>query len=164
MARDLIRSTRWLWVTETLLASVITTPCWASQSVTSGRSQWEQPFQVKLSPSAAHRLRIVPTTRCVRDVLNKCTFGAAVDYDGDGKPDQVRMVDGPDVSAIVVTFADPPRRPALAVASFKGRWDGRCYIAPAKAYRNAIALTCPESSAAVFALRKGKPSVLWLAD
>lgn len=164
VARDLIRSTRWLWIAGMLFASGITAPGWALKSPPSSRSQWEQSFQVRVSPAAVNRLRIVPATRCVRDALNKCTFSAAVDYDGDGKPDRAQMMDGPDFSAIVVTFADPSRRPSLAVASFKGRWDGRCYIAPAKAYRNAIALICPESSAAVFALQNGKPSVLWLAD
>ena len=96
-------------------------------------------------------------------VLAKCTFTARVDYNGDGRLDLARMVEGGGISAILVELASGKGKPLL-VATFKGRWNGGCYIAADGADRTAIAFTCPEASAALFKLRQGKPAALWLAD
>jgi len=74
------------------------------------------------------------------------------------------MVDGPGLGALVVEFAGKPKRRPMAIASFKERWAGNCYIEPDRTDRTAVAFICPESSAAIFKMRNGKPAVRWTGD
>lgn len=126
-------------------------------------SGWESPFQAGTPDAVRDKLIRVPAERCDRDPYNKCTFTAPVDYDGNGTADIVRMVDGRGVSALVVEFAGKPKR-TMTIASFKGRWTGSCYIEPDRSDRTAVAFICPESSAATFKMRNGKPAVRWTGD
>lgn len=164
MKLDQVRSRRSLLAAGLLVAAFGSSQSAAKEQGAKSPAQWEQPFQAGVPQIGKVRLQPLPASRCVKDGYNKCTFSAAVDYDRDGKLDRVRMMEGSNVSAIVVEFAGLPKRRPATVASFKGPWDGGCYIEPSRDYKNAIAFTCPEASAAVFAMRNGKPSVLWLAD
>jgi hypothetical protein len=74
------------------------------------------------------------------------------------------MVDGARVGALVVEFAGKPKRGPMTIASFKERWTGSCYIDAHRTDRTAVAFTCPESSAAIFKMRNGKPAVRWTGD
>ena len=134
-------------------------------STASQRDQrWTSPFQAGQPSLQPSRWRTLALTRGDRsDPLAKCTFTARVDYNGDGRLDLARMVEGGGISAILVELASGKGKPLL-VATFKGRWNGGCYIAADGADRTAIAFTCPEASAALFKLRQGKPAALWLAD
>jgi hypothetical protein len=125
---------------------------------------WESPFQAGTPDPVRERLIPVPAGRCDKADFNKCTFTARVDYDGNGTADLVRMVDGRGVGALVVEFAGRPKRRPMAIASFKGQWTGSCYIDPDRTDRTAVAFTCPESSAATFKMRNGKPAVRWTSD
>jgi hypothetical protein len=87
-----------------------------------------------------------------------------VDYDRNGAVDTVRMMDGRDVSVLVVEFAGKPHQRPLTIASFKGRWTGSCYIEPDRADRTAVSFICPEASAATFKMRNGAPAVRWTGD
>lgn len=127
-------------------------------------SIWESPFQAGKPDLVRDKLRPVPAARCVRDGYNKCTFTARVDYDGNGTVDIVRMVDGLGVGALVVEFAGKPKRRPMTIASFNERWTGSCYIEAARTDRTAVAFICPESSAAIFKMRNGKPAVRWTGD
>jgi len=126
--------------------------------------QWTSPFQAGQPSIPSDQWRTLPASRCDRgDCLAWCTFTARVDYNGDGLPDLARMVEGAGISAILVGLAGSKGRSLLA-ATFKGRWNGACYIAADATDRTAITFTCPEASAALFKLRRGKPAALWLAD
>lgn len=135
-----------------------------SQAAHSTPFAWEQPYQAGIPMVTRDRLKPLAMSRCLRDEYNKCTFSAAVDYDRDGRIDKVRMMEGGEVSALVVEFGGPKKREPLAIGSFKGAWNGSCYIERSAEYKGAVAFTCPEASAAVFAMRNGRPSVRWLAD
>jgi hypothetical protein len=74
------------------------------------------------------------------------------------------MMDGPGVGALIVEFAGKPKRRPMTIASFKEPWSGSCYIEPDRTDRTAVAFTCPESSAAIFKMRNGKPAVRWTGD
>jgi hypothetical protein len=74
------------------------------------------------------------------------------------------MVDGPSVGALVVEFAGKPKRRPMTIASFKERWAGNCFIEAGRTDRTAVAFTCPESSAAIFKMRNGRPAVRWTGD
>lgn len=134
-------------------------------STASQRDQrWTSPFQAGQPSLAPSRWRTLGDSRCDRsDPLARCTFTARVDYNGDGRPDLARMVEGAGRSAILVDLAGRKGRSLLA-ATFEGQWNGGCYIAADATDRTAIAFTCPEASAALFKLRRGKPAALWLAD
>jgi hypothetical protein len=127
-------------------------------------STWESPFQADRPDLVRDKLRPIAAGRCDNAAYNKCTFTARVDYDQDGKADLVRMVDGPGVGALVVEFAGKPKRRPMTIASFKEPWAGSCYIEPSRTDRTAVAFICPESSAAIFKMRNGKPAVRWTAD
>lgn len=137
----------------------------AEASVTLERQQrWTSPFQAGQPKLVANRWRTLEVFRCDRsDPLAKCTFTTKVDYNGDGRRDLARMVEGASVSAIVVDLAGTKGRTVVA-ATFRRPWNGSCYIAADPRDRTAIAFTCPEASAALFKLRGGKPAALWLAD
>ena len=138
---------------------------WPQLAIAETRTDvWESPFQAGRPDLLRDRLRPVPATRCDHAAYNKCIFAARVDYDQDGKVDWVRMVDGPGVGALVVEFAGKPKRRPMTIASFKDPWAGSCYIEPSRTDRTAVAFTCPESSAAVFKMRNGKPAVRWTGD
>ena len=126
--------------------------------------RWTSPFQAGQPFLLPNRWRTLPASRCDRsDPLAKCTFTARVDYNGDRRFDLARLVEGGGISAIIVDLGGSMGKPLLA-ATFKGRWNGSCYIAADATDRTAIAFTCPEASAALFKLRGGKPAALWLAD
>lgn len=127
-------------------------------------STWESPFQAGTPDLVRDRLRAVLAERCDNAPYNKCTFTARVDYDQDGTTDLVRMVDGPEVGALVVEFAGKPKRRPMTIASFKGPWTGSCYIEPDRTDRTALAFTCPEASSAIFKMHNGKPAVRWTSD
>lgn len=126
--------------------------------------RWTSPFQAGQPSLARGQWRPISASRCDRsDPLAKCTFTARIDYNGDGRLDVARMVEGAGISAILVDMAGAKSKSVLA-ATFEGQWNGGCYIAADAEARNAIAFTCPEASAALFKLRRGKPAALWLAD
>ncbi len=126
--------------------------------------KWESPFQAGTPDPKRDKLRPVPSSRCDHEPYNNCTFSARIDYDGDGAPDTVRMMDGTKVSALVVEFGGKPKRALRTIASFKGRWTGSCYIAAAEGDFRALAFTCPEVSSAIFKMRGGKPAAYWTGD
>lgn len=134
-------------------------------STASQRDQrWTSPFQAGQPSFPPSRWRTLGDSRCDRsDHLARCTFTARVDYNGDGRPDLARMVEGAGISAILVELAGGKGKPLL-VATFKGRWNGGCYISTDATDPTAVAFTCPEASAALFKLHRGKPAALWLAD
>jgi hypothetical protein len=74
------------------------------------------------------------------------------------------MMDGTGVGALVVEFSGKPKRRAMTIASFRERWAGNCYIEPSRTDRTAVAFICPESSAAIFKMRNGRPAVRWTGD
>lgn len=128
------------------------------------KGRWESPFQSGKPDVVGDRLQALPASRCDHDQFNKCTFSARVDYDGDGVDDTVRMVNGRRASALVVFFGGKRSRHPMTIASFKSPWTGSCYIEAARGDRRAVALTCPESSAATFKMRDGQPAVRWTGD
>lgn len=125
---------------------------------------WESPFQAGRPDITRDRLQPLPASRCDGDPYNKCTFSARADYDGNGTLDTIRMMNGPSVGALVVVFTGKSALRPLAIASFEEPWNGSCYLEAARGDRRAVVLTCPESSAAVFRMRKGKPAVRWIQD
>lgn len=144
------------------LVAALPTAAVADRSAT--KTAWTTPFQAG-KPSLPHTAwRNLPTSRCDRtDPFAKCTFTAKVDYNSDGRTDMARMVEGGGIKAIVVDLAGRKAAPLVA-ATFKGKWNGSCYIEADQDDRTAILFTCPESSAALFKLRNGKPAAQWLAD
>lgn len=155
------------WRSRILFLAALTlasSPLAVAAAAAAATGGWESPFQAGRPELARDKLVTVPASRCDRDPYNKCTFTARVDYDRDGAVDLVRMVDGRNSSALVVEFAGRPQRRPMTIASFKGRWTGSCYIAASTTDRSAVAFTCPESSAAIFKMRNGKPAVRWIGD
>lgn len=145
-----------------LVASIVSSALGATAS--QHHQRWTSPFQAGQPSLARGQWQPIPASRCDRsDPLAKCTFTARVDYNGDGRLDVARMVEGAGVSAILVDLAGAKSKSVLA-ATFEGQWNGGCYIAADPEERTAIAFTCPEASAALFRLRRGKPAALWLAD
>lgn len=128
------------------------------------RQRWESPFQAGTPDPVREKLIPFPAGRCDHAAYNKCTFTARVDYDRDGTADLVRMMDGAGVGALVVEFSGKPNRRPMTIASFRERWAGNCYIELARTHRTAVALICPESSAAIFKMRNGRPAVRWTGD
>lgn len=124
---------------------------------------WVSPFQAGKPDVSRDKLIPLTNKRCVRDSLNKCTFAARVDFDHDGDPDVVRMVEGRNISALAVYFAKSSNKRPLIIASFKGKWNGSCYIS-AGSDQHSVDFTCPEASSATFAMHGGKPSVQWTGD
>ncbi len=134
-------------------------------TVATAAPNWTTPFQAGKPDLIRDQLKSLRKSRCDRtDAYAKCTFSARVDYDGNGSLDLVRMVEGRQTGAIVVEFPGKSKKHSLTIASFKGRWNGSCYIERDRKDRTAVAFTCPEASAATFKMRRGKPAALWISD
>ena len=150
------------YVGKAILAALLMVPGGAAYAE---KALWESPFQAGKLALVRDHLKDLPVSRCDRaDPYAKCTFSARVDYDGDGRLDRARMVEGSGVSAIIVDFSGKRKRPPLTIASFKGAWNGSCFIERDRTDRTAVSFICPEASAAIFKMRGGKPAARWIGD